>query len=579
MQRTAQPGGDAVERRAASRMDRLREVVRYDLSSSLVVFLVALPLSLGIAIASDAPALAGLIAAIVGGIVGGVIGGSPLQVSGPAAGLTVVVADLIGEFGWKVTCFITVAAGVMQLVLGLSRVARAALAISPVVVHAMLAGIGITIALQQVHVLLGGESKSSSWHNVIELPAQVVGAHRPGLALGVLVIAIMVGWRWVPAKVARIPGPLVAIVVVTVISLVFPFQVSRIELDGSVLEALQLPALPDGNWGAVVLGIITVTLITSVQSLLTAVSIDRMHHGPRTDFNRELIGQGASNIVSGAIGGLPIAGVIVRSAANVNAGAKTRASTILHGFWILLFALPFAELVEQIPSAALAGLLIVIGIELLQPAHIETALKTGDLAVYLVTVVGVVFLNLLHGVMIGLLLAIALTGWRVIRAKVEATSTGDEWRVVVEGACTFLALPRLTRVLASVPSAPTSPCTSWPTTWIMLHTKRLPTGSDSIAPPAERWRSSAASKAAGWPTASRTALPNRIPRLREPTDGDVWPLSRRYREHRKAISGGENPSLTIRLREGLAARPLTCRTIVPPMPTNGGSCDEHAETL
>lgn len=436
-------------------MDRLHSVIRHDLPSSLVVFLVALPLSLGIAIASDAPVLAGLIAAIVGGVVGGAVGGSPLQVSGPAAGLTVVVADLIGEFGWMVTCFITVVAGVMQILLGLSRVARAALAISPVVVHAMLAGIGITIALQQVHVLLGGESKSSAWHNVIGLPAQIVGAHRPGLVLGLLAIAIMLAWRWAPAKVRPVPGPLVAIVVVTVASVVFGFQVSRITLDGSVLDALQLPALPDGNWGAVVVGVITVTLITSVQSLLTAVSIDRMHHGPRTDFNRELIGQGASNIVSGAVGGLPIAGVIVRSAANVNAGAKTRGSTVMHGFWILLFALPFAGLVEQIPSAALAGLLIIVGIQLLQPAHIETALKTGDLAVYLVTVVGVVFLNLLHGVILGLVLAIAFTGYRVIRAKVEAEPVGDEWRVVIEGACTFLALPRLTRVLASIPERTT----------------------------------------------------------------------------------------------------------------------------
>jgi carbonic anhydrase len=448
-------GGQADEPGALPRMVRLRYVVRHDLPSSLVVFLVALPLSLGIAIASNAPVLAGLIAAIVGGIVGGAVGGSPLQVSGPAAGLTVVVADLIGEFGWMLTCFITVVAGVMQIVLGLSRVARAALAISPVVVHAMLAGIGITIALQQVHVLLGGESKSSAWHNVIGLPAQIVGAHRPGLVLGLLVIAIMVAWRWAPAKVRPVPGPLVAIVVVTVVSVVFGFRVSRITLDGSVLDALQLPAIPHGNWGAVVIGVITVTLITSVQSLLTAVSIDRMHHGPRTDFNRELIGQGASNIVSGAVGGLPIAGVIVRSAANVNAGAKTRGSTIMHGFWILLFALPFAGLVEQIPTAALAGLLIVVGIQLLQPAHIETALKTGDLAIYLVTVVGVVFLNLLHGVIVGLVLAIAFTGYRVIRVKVEAEPVGDEWRVVIEGACTFLALPRLTRVLASIPERST----------------------------------------------------------------------------------------------------------------------------
>jgi carbonic anhydrase len=450
-----QPEGRTVEHRSRSLRERLRPVLRHDLSSSLVVFLVALPLSLGIAIASDAPVLAGLIAAIVGGIVGGAIGGSPLQVSGPAAGLTVVVADLIGEFGWGITCFITACAGVMQVLLGFSRVARAALAISPVVVHAMLAGIGITIALQQAHVLLGGESKSTAWRNVIELPQQIVNAHRPGVLLGLLVIGILIAWRWAPAKVAAVPGPLVAIVVVTVVSLVFPFHVSRIELDGSVLEALRLPTIPQGSWGAVVVGIITVTLITSVQSLLTAVSIDRMHHGPRTDFNRELIGQGASNIVSGAIGGLPIAGVIVRSAANVHAGAKTRASTIMHGFWILLFAIPFAELVEQIPTAALAGLLIVIGMQLLQPAHIETAMKTGDLAVYLVTVVAVVFLNLLHGVMIGLALAIALTGWRVIRTKIVASPVGDEWRVVVEGACTFLALPRLTRVLASVPERTT----------------------------------------------------------------------------------------------------------------------------
>src|ERR1700729_1621307 len=176
--------------------DRLRSVLRYDLPASLVVFLVALPLSLGSAIASNAPVLAGLIAAIVGGLIAGSIGGSPLQVSGPAAGLTVVVADLVSDFGWAVTCLITVAAGVLQVLLGFSRVARAALAISPVVVHAMLAGIGITIALQQAHVLLGGRSKSSAWHNVIGLPGQILGAHRPGVVLGALVILIMIAWRW-----------------------------------------------------------------------------------------------------------------------------------------------------------------------------------------------------------------------------------------------------------------------------------------------------------------------------------------------------------------------------------------------
>jgi MFS superfamily sulfate permease-like transporter len=200
------------------------------------------------------------------------------------------------------------------------------------------------------------------------------------------------------------------------------------------------------------MGVITVALIASVESLLSAVSVDRMHNGPRTDFNRELIGQGTANIASGAIGGLPITGVIVRSSTNVNAGAKSRASAIMHGVWILLFTLPFAALVEQIPTAALAGLLIVIGVNLLKPAHIETARRSGDIAVYLVTALGVVFLNLLHGVLIGLLLAVGLTGWRVIRAKIAAEQDGDHWRVVVEGACTFLSLPRLTGVLASIPA-------------------------------------------------------------------------------------------------------------------------------
>ncbi|OBI69308.1 SulP family inorganic anion transporter [Mycobacterium sp. E796] len=434
-------------------MERIRSILRHDLPSSLVVFLVALPLSLGIAIASNAPVLAGLIAAIVGGIIVGSLGGSPLQVSGPAAGLTVVVAGLISDFGWGVTCLITATAGVLQILLGLSRVARAALAISPVVVHAMLAGIGITIALQQAHVLLGGKSKSTAWHNLIGLPGQIIDAHRPGALLGALVIVILIAWRWVPARLRFVPGPLVAIVAVTVVSLVLPFHVRRIEIDESPLNALRLPDIPHGNWGAVAIGVITVTLIASVESLLSAVSVDRMHNGPRTDFDRELIGQGTANFLSGTIGGLPVTGVIVRSSTNVNAGAKSRASSIMHGVWILLFTVPFAELVEQIPTAALAGLLIVIGIQLLKPAHIETAMKHGDLAVYVVTAVSVVFLNLLHGVMIGLALAVVLTGWRVIRVKVDAKPVGDDWRVVIEGpACTFLALPRLTRVLASIPT-------------------------------------------------------------------------------------------------------------------------------
>ncbi len=439
-----------------TRGERWRNNARYDLPASLVVFLVALPLSLGIAIASDAPIMAGLIAAIVGGVVAGSVGGSPLQVSGPAAGLTVVVAELVATFGWKATCAITVAAGFLQIIFGLSRIARAALAIAPVVVHAMLAGIGITIALQQIHVLLGGSSHSSTVENITQLPGQLTSARYGDVLVGAVVIAVLLFWKKIPGKLKVLPGPLVAVVAATVLSLVLPFDLDRITLDGSLFDAVALPSMPEGPWLAVATGVLTVALIASVESLLSAVAVDKMHGGTRSEFNRELVGQGSANMISGLIGGLPVTGVIVRSSTNVAAGAKTRASAVLHGVWILVFAALLTALVEQIPMAALAGLLIVIGIQLVKMAHLRTARRTGDLWVYGVTVAGVVFLNLLEGVIIGLALAVVLLLWRVIHPRMRAEPIGSEdsgrWRVTVEGSCSFLSMPALTGLLAKVPA-------------------------------------------------------------------------------------------------------------------------------
>ncbi|WP_306363545.1 SulP family inorganic anion transporter [Nocardia sp. CC227C] len=428
-------------------------LVRRDFPASLVVFLVALPLSLGIAVASGAPIAAGLIAAVVGGVVVGLLGGSALQVSGPAAGLTVVVAETINQFGWKTACFITAAAGVLQILFGLSRIARAALAIAPVVVHAMLAGIGITIALQQVHVLLGGSSGSSALRNIVQLPGQLLNMHGSAVLIGGVVIVIMVGWRYVPRRVRAVPGPLVAVVVATVLSLVIPGQVDRIVLNGSLFDAIGLPELPSGNWGAVVLAVLTIALIASVESLLSAVAVDKMHTGPRTNFDRELMAQGAANVTSGLLGGLPVTGVIVRSATNVRAGARSRASAILHGIWLLLFSVALVGVVQQIPTAALAGLLIVVGVQLVKLADIKLAHRTGESVVYAGTVLGVVFFNLLEGVLAGLGLAFALLLWRVVRVTVTTMSVpgSGNWMISIEGTCTFLALPKLSAQFAKVP--------------------------------------------------------------------------------------------------------------------------------
>lgn len=431
-------------------------ILRHDLPASVVVFLVAIPLSLGIAVASGAPIMAGLIAAVVGGVVAGALGGSPLQVSGPAAGLTVVVAEIIAEFGWAATCAITLAAGLLQILLGSSRVARAALAISPVVVHGMLAGIGVTIAVQQAHVLVGGRPQPSTLDGLLALPGAVLDAHLPAVAVGGVVIALLLAWSRIPGIARRVPAALVAVVCATALAAAAGLDVARVQLPGDVLDAISPPVLPAGQWSAFAIAVVTIALVASVESLLSAVAVDRLHHGPRTNFDRELLGQGAANVASGALGGLPVTGVIVRSATNVGAGARSRASTILHGVWALLFSVLLVGVVELVPFAALAGLLVVIGAQLVKVAHIRAAHRDGELAVYLATTLGVVFLDLLQGVVGGLAVALGLVLFRVVRAQVRAEpvpddATGRRWRVTITGALTFLGLPRLTRVLAEVP--------------------------------------------------------------------------------------------------------------------------------
>ncbi|HSL08300.1 MAG TPA: bifunctional SulP family inorganic anion transporter/carbonic anhydrase [Pseudonocardiaceae bacterium] len=435
----------------------LHTLLRHDLPASLVVFLVAVPLSLGIAVASGAPVMAGLIAAVVGGIVAGLLGGSPLQVSGPAAGLTVVVADLIGRFGWGVTCAITVAAGLLQVLFGVSRVARAALAISPAVVHAMLAGIGITIVLGQLHVLLGGAPGTDAVTNLVDLPGQLADIHDPAAAVGLAVIAVLLLWSRLPHPLRQVPGPLVAVVAATALATGLALDLERVVIPGSLLDSLHLPEVPGGMWVGVLTGVLTVALIASVESLLCAVATDKMG-GTRSNLDRELIGQGAANTVSGLVGGLPVTGVIVRSSTNISAGARTRASTVLHGGWVLLFSVLLVGLIELIPMAALAGLLVVIGLRLVKLADVRSARRQGELAVYLVTAAGVVFLNLLAGVLIGLGLSLLLVLRRVVWSGVHAQQVRPEsegkpasWRVVVEGTLSFLSIPRLSQVLAHVP--------------------------------------------------------------------------------------------------------------------------------
>ncbi|WP_409482873.1 SulP family inorganic anion transporter [Arsenicicoccus dermatophilus] len=428
-----------------------RAVLRYDLPASFVVFLVAVPLSLGIAVASGAPIAAGLLSAAVGGIVAGLLGGSQLQVSGPAAGMVVVVAGLVAEHGWPVVAAVTLGAGVVQILLGLTGMARYALAIPPAVVHGMLAGIGVSICLSQSHVLLGQTGRSTPLDNILALPGALSRTHGQAAALGVATITVLVLWDRLPSRLKLLPGPLVAVGLTTAMAVVLGLDVPRPTLPENILDVAFVPRLSGVDPAEVVVAVFTVALLASIESLLSAVAVDRLHDGPRVDLGRELVGQGSANAVCGALGGLPVTGVIVRSSTNALAGGRTRASAVLHGVWVLVCSVVLASAVEQIPLAALAGLLIHVGAKLVNLAHVRELSAHRDLWPYLATLGGVVLLNLVEGVVLGLLVAFWLLRRRASWHGVTTQTKGGEWVVRIRGSIGFLTVPALVSGLQQVP--------------------------------------------------------------------------------------------------------------------------------
>jgi carbonic anhydrase len=434
----------------ASSASAASAVLARDLPASVVVFLVAVPLSLGIALASGAPIIAGLVGAAVGGIVVGLLAGAPLQVSGPAAGLTVVVAGLVHQFGWETMCLITACAGLVQLALGFLKVGRGTLVIAPAVVHGMLAGIGISIALAQLHVALGGTPASSPLANVAALPAQIASMNPAAAFLGALTIAVLVLWKRIPvAALKNVPAPLVAILAASAVSVLVPMNVARVDLpDRFEMTRLELPV----DWTAFVIAVLTVAIIASIESLLCAVATDKLHTGPRANLDKELAAQGAGNLVSGLLGGLPVTGVIVRSSANIVAGGTSRWSAVFHGVWVLLSALLLGTQMEMIPLPALAGLLIHVGVNLVNLHHIRDLQTHNEAPIYFATVAGVTCVNLLAGVGIGVALSVLMMIRRLSISDVRMEHRDDRWHVVIKGTLTFACVPKINLELSRIPA-------------------------------------------------------------------------------------------------------------------------------
>jgi len=436
-----------------------------DFTASIVVFLVAMPLCMGIAIASGVPPEKGLVTGIIGGIVVGLLAGSPLQVSGPAAGLAVIVFEIVQQQGLSALGPILILAGAIQVLAGLLRVGGWFRAISPAVVHGMLAGIGVLIVVGQFHVLFDDKPLASGLANLLAMPGQLLGLTNQdaatAFAVGLVTIGGMIGWEKVrPASMKLLPGALVGVVLATLVAFFLGLPVARVVVPESIMSAV---SLPEGNLLAqlmtpsVITTAIAIAFIASAETLLSAAAVDRMHDGVRTNYNRELSAQGVGNLLCGFAGALPMTGVIVRSSANVQAGGKTRLSTILHGIWILGFVALLPWLLREIPMAALAGILVVTGVRLVSLDHARHLLhRYGPLpaVVWAATLVMVVTTDLLTGVLVGIGLSLLemLPHVRRLGLKIDETSWDNKHEVALDGTASFVSLPGLSARLEALPA-------------------------------------------------------------------------------------------------------------------------------
>ena len=438
---------------------------RQDLPASLVVFLVALPLCVGVAVASGVPAELGLITGIVGGLLVGVLPGSSLQVSGPAAGLTVLVLDAVRQHGPGALGALVLATGLLQLAMGAMRLGRWFRAVSASVVHGMLAGIGLTLLLGQLYTMAERPAPATGFGKISGLPAlladAVLGRAAPAaVALGTATLAVLALWKYLPAKARAVPAPLAAVAVTAAVTALADLPVARVRVQG-LLAAVQPPDLAAFAGLASLSGagtILAFTLIASAETLFSAAAVDRMHDGPRTDYDRELTAQGIGNMACGALGALPMTAVIVRSAANVQAGARTKASRTLHGLWLLLFAALLPVALGLIPVAALAAVLVYSGAKLVPVRRIGALWREhrGEAAVLVVTATAIIATDLFEGVLAGLAVAVAKSAWQTSHLHIaveDAThAEGAPLRVTLSGNATFLRLPRLLDALERLPA-------------------------------------------------------------------------------------------------------------------------------
>ncbi len=416
---------------------RMFKYIKSDLPASIVVFFVALPLCLGIALASGAPLFSGLIAGIVGGIVVGALSGSKIGVSGPAAGLAAIVLTAIGTLGGYQNFLVAVVlGGIIQILFGVLRAGIIGYYFPSSVIKGMLTGIGIIIILKQIPHFFGYDAEPAGADSFIEASGEntfsailnifdniTVGS----MVIGIIGLAILILWDKVLSKKGKIfqiiQGPLVA-VICGIIFYALTQSNSTLSIASTHLVSVPIPedvasffgqfSFP--NFGAITnpeiwVVAFTIALVASLETLLCVEATDKLDpHKNVTPTNRELLAQGTGNIISGMIGGLPITQVIVRSSANIQSGGRSKMSAIIHGFLLLISVILIPRLLNMIPLSVLAAILLVVGYKLAKPSLFKKMFDLGwkQWIPFNVTVLGIVFIDLLYGIGLGLTVGIVV---------------------------------------------------------------------------------------------------------------------------------------------------------------------------
>lgn len=457
-----------------------------DVRSGFLVFLIALPLSLGIAMASGFPPVAGIVTACVGGIVVSWLGSARLTIKGPAAGLIVIAIGAVQELGqgdsvagYKRALAVGVVAALLQIAFSLLRSASVGVAMSPSVVHGMLAAIGVIIVSKQVHTVVGVKPAAKDPLPLLaEIPHSILHANPEVLLIGLGSLVILFAHALIKNKQVRaIPAPVFVLLFSVPLGVIFDIDHAHdyrmwsqsfhvgpeflVQLPSSILDAVAFPDFSMLLSGTSIKYIIMFALVGSVESVLSALAVDAMDPARRaSDLNKDLFATGVGNLLCSLVGGLPMISEIVRSKANIDAGAQSIRSNFSHGLFLAIAVVLAPGLLHQIPLAALGAMLVYTGIRLASPREFIRARKIGNdqLFLFMTTLLVTLVSDLLIGVAAGLALKVALHWYRgaslptLLASRVEVMSGGEVMEVRLHGAAAFTSLLSVRRLLTNLPA-------------------------------------------------------------------------------------------------------------------------------